>query len=114
MRSTDERVVAVERRVKQMARQKKQRQHCYIGLSATVACLVLVVGVGASMPSIMEELAQGNYTNTGMMASNFYEGGALGYVLVGLLAFALGTCLTVLCILLRRRNKRDTEGDDDA
>ena len=114
MRSTDERAAAVERRVKEMARQKKQWTGRYISLSAAVACLALVVGVGASMPSIIDELTQGNYTNTGIMASIFYEGGALGYVLVGLLAFALGACLTILCVLLRRRNKRDMEGGDDA
>ena len=114
MRSTDERVAAVERRVKELARQKKQRQRRDIGLYAAAACLALVVGVGASMPSIMGELAQGNYTNTGMMASIFYEGSALGYVLVGLLAFALGACLTFLCVVLGRRKKQDMEDADDA
>lgn len=114
MRSTDERVAAVERRVKELARQKKQRQSRYIGLSAASACLLVVVGMGAAMPGIMAGLSQGNYTNTGMMASIFYEGGALGYVLIGLLAFALGVCLTVLCVLLRRKNQRDKEDDDNA
>lgn len=113
MRSTDERVAAVERRVKELAHQKKQRQRRYIGLSAAAACLLFVVGMGVAMPGIMAGLSQGDYTNTGMMASIFYEGGTLGYVLIGLLAFALGVCLTVLCVLLRRRNQRDKEDENN-
>ncbi|ADY55360.1 hypothetical protein Sgly_1028 [Syntrophobotulus glycolicus DSM 8271] len=113
MRSTDERAAAVERRVKELARQKKQRQSRYLGLSAAAACLLVVVGMGAAMPGIMAGLSQGDYTNTGMMASIFYEGGALGYVLIGLLAFALGVCLTVLCFLLRRGSHRDKADEND-
>ena len=113
MRNTDERVAAVEKRVKELARQKKQRQHRSIALSAAAACLLIVIGMGVSMPGIMAGLAEGDYTSTGMMASIFYEGGALGYVLIGLLAFALGVCLTTLCFLLKPGNKRDKEDDTD-
>lgn len=113
MRSTDERVVAVEKRVKELERQKKQQQRRYIGLSAAAACLLIVVGMGVAMPGIMAGLEEGDYTSTGMMASVFYEGGALGYVLIGLLAFALGVCLTILCVLLSRRSQRDKEDDSD-
>lgn len=114
MRSTDERVAAVENRVKELERQKKQRHSRTIGLSAAAVCLLIVIGMGAAMPGVMASLSQGDYTNTGMMASVFYEGGALGYVLIGLLAFALGVCLTILCVLLHRRNQRDKEdGNDD-
>ena len=113
MRSTDERVAAVENRVKELERQKKQRQSRTISLSAAAACLFIVIGMGAAMPGIMAGLSQGDYTNTGMMASIFYEGGALSYVLIGLLAFALGVCLTVLCVLLRRRNQRDKEDENN-
>ena len=103
MHSADERVAAVERRVAELARQKKQRQSRYIGLSAVAACLLIVIGVGFAMPCIMAGLSEGDYANIGMMASIFYVGGAFGYVLIGLLAFALGVCLTVLCFLLHRR-----------
>ena len=106
MRSTDERVAAVEKRLMELARQKK-RCRGYIGLVA--ACLIVIVGMGVAMPGIMVRLSEADYTNTGIMASIFYEGGALGYVLIGLLAFALGICLTVLCFLLNRRSKRDKE-----
>jgi len=53
-------------------------------------------------------------------AGAFYEGGvpaslftgeSLGYLLVGLLAFALGVCVTVLCVRLHER-ERD-EGSEE-
>ena len=113
MRSTDERVAAVEKRVKELTRQKEQRHRRTIAVFAVAGCLALVISKGVAMPGIMEGLSEENYMNTGMMASIFYEGGALGYVLIGLLAFALGVCLTVLCLLLKPRNKRDKEDDTD-
>ena len=112
MHSTDERVAAVERRVKELGEQKKHWERRTIGLSATAACLLIVVGMGIAMPGIMEGLSQGNYTDTNMMASIFYEVSVLGYVLIGLLAFALGVCLTILCFLLGRGNQQDKEDDD--
>lgn len=112
MRSTDERVADVKRRIKELTKQKKQKYHRLIALSAVV-CLIIIVGMGVSMPSIMERLAQGDYTNTGIMAASiFYEGGAPGYVLVGLLAFTLGVCFTVLSYRMSRRNKQG-DGDDE-
>ncbi len=114
MRSNDERVAAVEKRVKEWERQKKQRLSRYIGLSAAAACLLIVIGIGVAMPGIMAGLTEGDYTSTGMMASIFYEGSTLGYVLIGLMAFILGACLTVLCFLLHCRDKRVMEGGDDA
>ena len=109
MRTTDERLTSVKNRVKELEQQKKQQQYRYIGLLATVACLVSIVGIGIAMPSIIGGLSRREYANIGMMASIFYEGEALGYVLIGLLAFALGVCLTVLCFLLQPKKQKHKE-----
>ena len=112
MRSTHERIVAVERRIKELQRQKEKWKRRRMVLSVAVSLLV-VIGMGLSMPGIMEQLSEGDYTSTGMMASTFYDGDALGYVLVGLLAFALGVCLTVLSFFMSRRSRREKEYDND-
>lgn len=96
-----------------MEQQKKQRQYRYIGLSAIAACLVIIVGMGITQPRIMAGLSGGDYTNTGVMASIFYEGKALGYVLVGLLAFAFGVCVTALCYHLQPGRQQDKEGHNN-
>ena len=45
-----------------------------------------------------------------------YGGGAaLGYIAIGLLAFLLGVCVTVLCFRIRqlsRENAQDKESED--
>ena len=36
------------------------------------------------------------------MTASIFSGGSLGYLVVGLLAFALGVCVTILCLRLGR------------
>ncbi|NLU53259.1 MAG: DUF4179 domain-containing protein [Clostridiaceae bacterium] len=109
MRSTDERLAAVEKRVKELEKQKRQRKKRYISISAIAACLIVIVGMGIAMPGIMAGLSVQDYSNTGMMASIFYDGKALGYILIGILSFALGVCLTILCFLLKPDKQQDKE-----
>lgn len=114
MRTVDERIAAVERRVRELEREKGQRRHRFIGLAAVAACLAIVVSVSTAMPHIIAGLSGGAYGNRGIMASIFYRGKALGYVLVGLLSFSLGVCLTILCFLLqpqRQKSKGEHEND---
>lgn len=82
-------------------------------MSALAACLAVIVGVGIAMPSIVQEMSDGYYVNNGMMASIFYEGSSLGYIMVGLLAFGLGVCVTVLCYLLRPGIKNRAEDQEN-
>lgn len=116
MRNTDERLAAVQRCVRELEQQKKYRQQRYISLFAAAACLVIIVGMGIAMPGIIAGISGGDYTNVGMMASIFSESSALGYILIGLLAFALGVCLTILCFLQqanRQRHKEEHHNDRD-
>ena len=39
------------------------------------------------------------------MTASLFSGESLGYLLVGLLAFALGVCVTVLCVHLHERER---------
>ena len=49
------------------------------------------------------------------MAASIFSGRSLGYLVVGLLAFALGVCVTVLCVRLRGHegDSADEERHDD-
>ena len=49
------------------------------------------------------------------MAASVFSGRSLGYLVVGLLAFALGVCVTVLCVRLRGHegDSADEERYDD-
>jgi hypothetical protein len=113
MRTTDERVSAVKQRIKELISQKEQRKRNYFALSTAACLLIIILSISFAMPSIVKDLSEWDYSNNGMMASIFYEGSTLGYILIGLLSFALGACLTVLCFRLRHRDKQDKEGLDD-
>lgn len=88
---------------------KRLRRYRFFCLSAPAACLIVILGMGLTMPRIVAAFSGLEYVNTGIMASIFYEGKTLGYLLVGLLAFTLGVCLTVLCFRLKPGRQQDKE-----
>ena len=114
MRSHEERVAAVKQRVAQIERQKRQRGNRLLALSSVAACLAVIVGVSFAMPGISEKLAAGDYAGYETAASIFSGSAIVCYIIIGLLAFVLGICVTVLCFKLKAFRKKDGEtGDGD-
>ena len=109
MRSHEERVVETKRRIAAMERKKRLRRNTVTMASAVAACLVLLVGVSLAMPGIAAKIQSGDYSGFETAASIFHGGAALGYIVIGLLAFLLGVCVTVLCFRLRQMNRDDTQ-----
>ena len=107
MRSHEERVAETKRRIAKMEREKRRRRNTVTMASAVAACLVLLVGVSLSMPGIAAKIQSGDYSGFETAASIFHGGAALGYIVIGLLAFLLGVCVTVLCFRLRQMNRED-------
>ena len=81
-------------------------------VSAAAACLVLLIGVSLAMPGIAASIQTGNYSGFETAASIFHSGAALGYIVIGLLAFLLGVCVTVLCFRLRQMNREDDQNNE--
>ena len=114
MRSHEERVAAVRQRMAQIERQKRQRGNRLLALSSVAACLAVIVGVSFAMPGISEKLIAGDYSGYETAAGIFSGSAAAGYIIIGLLAFVLGVCVTVLCFKLKAFQKKDEEtGDGD-
>lgn len=63
------------------------------------------------MPSVTARFSGADYY--GGMTASLFTGESLGYLLVGLLAFALGVCVTVLCVRLHER-ERDEGSEEGA
>ena len=85
MRSYEERVAETKRRIAARQREKRLRRNTVTMASAVAACLAL------------------------------HSGAALGYIIIGLLAFLLGVCVTVLCFRIQqlsRENAQDKESED--
>ena len=99
MYNTTERI----RRVKLLTRELQHKRETILlgGLSAL--CLVLsfsLVGVIRSMTGGVQGKAKGTY---GAMLLHEDAG---GYVLVGVIAFAVATVITVVCIRYREKSKK--------
>ena len=107
MRSHEERVAETKRRIAKMEREKRRRRNTITMASAVAACLVLLIGASLAMPGIAASIQTGDYTGFETAASMYGDGAALGYIVIGLLAFLLGVCVTVLCFRLRQMNRED-------
>ena len=115
MRSHEERVAETRRRIAKIEREKRLRRDKFTMISAAAACLALLIGASLAMPSIAARIQTGDYSGFETAASIFHSGAALGYIVIGLLAFLLGVCVTVLCFRIRqlsRENAQDKESED--
>ena len=106
MRSHEERVAETKRRIAKIEREKRRRNTGTMA-SAVAACLALLIGASLAMPGIAASIQTGDYSGFETAASIFHGGAALGYIVIGLLAFLLGVCVTVLCFRLRQMSRED-------
>lgn len=111
MRSHEERIEEVKRRIEKKRRQKKLRRNLAVAVSEIAACLVVIVGVSMSMPGIINRIESGNSAGFEMAAMMSGGSTVLGYIVVGLLAFVLGVCVTILCLRIRLLNKEEQEDE---
>ena len=109
MRTTDERLAAAKRRAEEIKRQERSHRSRIAAVSGAAACLAAILGLALAMPSVTARFSGADYY--GGMTASLFTGESLGYLLVGLLAFALGVCGTVLCVRLHER-ERD-EGSEE-
>jgi len=112
MRSHEERVTETKRRIAKIEREKRRRRNTVTMASAVAACLVLLIGASLAMPGIAANIQTGNYSGFETAASMYGGGAALGYIVIGLLAFLLGVCVTVLCFQLRQMNREDDQNNE--
>ena len=115
MRSHEERVAETKRRIAKIERENWLRRNTIAMASAVAACLALLVGASLAMPGIAAHIQTGDYSGFETAASIFHGSVALGYIVIGLLAFLLGVCVTVLCFRIRqlsRENAQDKESED--
>ena len=112
MRSHEERVAETKRRIAARQREKRLRRNTITIASSVAACLALLIGASLAMPGIAAHIQTGDYSGFETTASIFHSGAALGYIVIGLLAFLLGVCVTVLCFRLRQMNREDGQDEE--
>ena len=107
MRSHEERVAEAKRRIAKIERKNRRRRDTITIASAVAACLAVLISASLAMPGIAANIQTGDYSGFETAASMYGGGAALGYIVIGLLAFLLGVCVTVLCFRLRQMNRED-------
>ena len=112
MRSHEERVAETKRRIAKMEREKRRQRNTVTMAAAVAACLVLLIGASFAMPGVAARIQTGDYSGFETAASMYGGGAALGYIVIGLLAFLLGVCVTVLCFRLRQMNREDDQNKE--
>ena len=112
MRSHEERVAETKRRIAQIERKKRLRRNTITMASAVAACLVLLIGASLALPGLAANIQTGAYSGFETAASMYGGGAALGYIVIGLLAFLLGVCVTVLCVRLRQMSREDGQNEE--
>lgn len=115
MRSHEERVSAVKRRVAEERRKQQRRRGRGVMAVAVAACLGLIAALSAWMPGLMHIPSADGYAGHMASASMFAGSAAVSYIVIGLLSFVLGVCVTILCFRIRRfqREERETEARND-
>ncbi len=116
MRTNEERIRLIHKRTAELKRKKEQKKRRVLDVACMAACLLLVVGIGSFMPGLSADIVGGEVHHVSGAASLVGNHSALGYILMGLLSFLLGVCVTVLLYRLRRRNERkqrENLDDDD-
>lgn len=106
MKTDAERMALIRQRTAQLQRQARARQMLLIDAGCMVVCL------GLAMPGWAGTSVALHVSPTGT-AGMLSERGADGYILVGVLSFLLGSCVTILLYRLRRSSEKKHPRDDD-
>lgn len=106
MRTNEERAGLVHKRAAEIKRERQKKKQRALDMSFIAACLILVVGIGSFMPGLAAGIPGGEVHHASGAASLVGSHAALGYILMGLMAFLLGVFVTVLLYRLHRRNER--------
>ena len=105
MRTNEERARLIQKRTAEIKQERRKRKQRMLEAVCMAACLLL---------ELTATTAGGNSVNPSETASMIGSHAEPGYIIMGLLAFLLGVCVTVLLYRLRRRNERKSrEGGRD-
>ena len=113
MRTNEERSRLIHKRTAEIKREKQNRIQRGLDAVCIAVCMLLVTGIGAWMPELMTEPAAGSIIHSSGAASMIGSHAALGYIVMGLLDYLLGECVTLLLYRLRRRKEPSTREEKE-
>lgn len=111
MATNEERIRRIRRRTAELKREKQRKTQRAVITLCLAASLLLVAGLGLWISSRSGRETVGVVHASGA-ASLLTLNGSLGYILMGILSFLLGVCVTTLLFCLSRRRKRHEKPED--
>ena len=114
MRANEERIAAMHKRAAELEKENRQRRVRIIQAVSAAACFAAVIVLAFFMPGFSQAFVSGNSQGS-MSASIFSESSALGYIVIGILAFLLGAAVTIFCFRLKKwqKDKERQPGSDE-
>ena len=109
MRTSEERVQELHRRMNAMEKAKSRRRYQLMCAAACTACLAITIAMALVIASLPIQ-SPGEITGSAA-ASIFADQASLGYVVVALLAFCLGALVTVFCFRIKKHMKENQDDD---
>ena len=106
MRNTDEQLQEGMRRAETVKEKRSIRKRLRASALASCVCVILLIAVSIYLPrltAISQDTAAGQYGSL-LLAASY-----TGYVVVGVIAFALGVCVTLLCIHWKALKQKEQE-----
>lgn len=106
MRNTDEQLREIMRRTDVVKEKRTIRKHLRMSVLSACICAVLLTVVSFYLPRLSAASQESGMHRYGslLLAAPY-----IGYVVVGILAFALGICVTLLCIRLKELREKERE-----
>jgi len=109
MRNSELQLEEILRRADTLRRKKASRRAAALSAASVFVCLALIVGA-ASLLSVLPAAA-GEDGVPAAYGSLILSSSFLGYIVIGVLAFALGVCVTLLCRALRASKEKEDRRD---
>lgn len=107
MRTTEERMNLIKKRQTEIKTKREKRKMQGREILSIGVCVLFLIFVGNGMPGMIDGMEMVHVSHTSGTASILGSHVALGYILMGILAFLLGMCVTVLLYRIRQKKERE-------
>ena len=106
MRSTDEQLREIMKRADVVKEKRTIRKSLHMRAFSACVCAALLIVVSFYLPQLNTVQRENGMQRYGslLLAAPY-----IGYVVVGILAFALGICVVLLCIRLKELKDKERE-----
>ena len=103
MLTNKERIAAMHMRAKELNSQRWTRRIRLLQSAFSTFCFAVVILIAAYMPRIVpSQMSPADGSSEDMHASLFAGSGALGYIVIAIIAFLLGITVTIFCFYLKK------------